>query len=749
MHPARLAPFLVAVTLACAATPALARPGIDARINQLLARMTLREKVGQMTQISEGGNLTGPGGTVGLEASIRAGDVGSVLNALGVDRTRALQRLAVEKTRLHIPLIFGLDVIHGYHTTFPIPLAEACSWDLAAIERSAHVAAAEAASDGIHWTFAPMVDIARDPRWGRISEGAGEDVYLGSQIAKARVRGFQGKDLTAPDSVVACVKHFAAYGAAMAGRDYNTVDISRRTLLETYLPTYKAAIDAGARTVMSSFNEVDGVPASGNAMLLHDVLVDHWKFPGFVVSDWGAVEEMIAHGTAKDLSDAARQSAIAGLQMDMQSQAYARYLPVLVRQGKVPMATIDDAVRRILRVKFEKGLFDDPYRACNAARRDRTEWAPANLQASLDMARESIVLLKNEDHLLPLAPGKKVALIGPLAADREDMVGSWPGQPDPKRAKSVLDGLKAHGVYVTYVPGCEIQDHGHPDFDQALNAAKRADVVVAVVGEAALMSGEAASRADIDLPGFQPDLLAALRTTGKPIVMVVMSGRPLTLSDVEPDAGAILQAWHLGTQAGLAVADVLMGTTNPSGHLVTTFPRAVGQIPLFYDHMNTGRPYNPKDHYTSQYMDVPNSPLYPFGYGLSYTRFTFGPLKLANGKLVPGGKLHVETTLTNAGDCDGTEVAQLYIRQRVGSVNRPVRQLKGFRRVFLKRGASTTLAFDLTPRDLAFWRRDWTYGTEAGTFDVWVGADSASGSHATFQLTKPTTFSTLAQGVRP
>ena len=741
-HPAARLALATALLALGLPLPALAAPvgaaADEARIDQLLARMTIEEKVGQMTQVSEGNNLTGPSGKpLNLEDSVARGDVGSVLNALGVERTRALQRLAVEKSRLKIPLIFGLDVIHGYRTTFPIPLAEACSWDLPAIERAARAAATEAAADGQHWTFAPMVDVARDPRWGRIAEGAGEDVYLGSRIAEARVHGFQGKDLRAPDSLVACVKHFAAYGASMAGRDYNTVDLSRRAMLETYLPPYRAALAAGARTVMASFNEYDGVPASANKWLLDDTLKRKWKFPGFVVSDWGGIEEMIPHGYSEDLADAARQSAIAGLHMDMQSQAYLRHLPKLVREKRVPMAALDDAVRRILRVKAEKGLFDDPYRASDAARSARALWAPAHLEAALDMARKSIVLLKNDRGVLPLKARGTIALVGPLAANREDMVGSWPGQPDPKRAKSVRDGMaRRAGVTLLEAPGCAIDGADRKGFDAAVAAARRADVVVAVMGEAALMSGEAASRADIGLPGVQRELLMARKATGKPIVLVAMRGRPLTLGWEHDNLDAVVQAWHLGTQAGLAVDDVLFGDHNPSGRLAATFPRHVGQLPLYYDHLNTGRPYNPKDHYTTQYMDVSNEPVYPFGHGLSYTRFAYSPLKLSAPTLAPGGTLTVETTIRNVGDRDGAEVAQLYVRDLVGSTVRPVRQLKGFRKVLIKKGEAATVRFALAPKDLAFWRQDMTYGAEAGKFDVWVGPSSAGGEQASFRLTK-------------
>lgn len=729
--------MLLVVGAPAQAAPKPSNASIDAKVEALLRKMTLAEKIGQMSQISDGGMVTGPGGTTNEEAGIAAGNVGSVLNAIGVDYTRKLQKLAVEKTRLHIPLIFGLDVIHGYKTTFPTPLAESCSWDMAQIERTAHVAAAEAASDGQHWTFAPMVDVARDPRWGRIAEGAGEDTYLGSEIAKARVHGFQGKDLRAPDSVIACVKHFAAYGAVMSGREYNTVDISKRALLETYLPPYRAAVQAGARTVMSAFNEYDGIPATANTFLLTDVLKKQWGFSGFVVSDWESVSEMIPHGYAKDKKDAARESANAGLDMDMQSNSYLANLTALVHEGKVPMRMIDDATRRILRVKFEKGLFDNPYAACDVKRRDRTLFAKPNLQTSLDMARESIVLLENKKNALPLtASTKTVALVGPLADSREEMLGTWAGQGEGKRCKSVADGFQGRGMKVLTAKGCDVQGTDKGGFDAAVSTAKQADVVVAVLGERGDMSGEASSRADIGLPGVQRELLEALVATGKPVVLVVMSGRPLTLEWESQHVAAMLEAWHLGSEAGVAVADVLTGKVNPSGHLTTTFPRTVGQIPLFYNHMNTGRPFSAKDHFTSHYMDMTNDPLYPFGYGLSYSRFEYSPLKLSSKTIAPNGKLDVSVTVKNVGDRDGAEVAQLYIRDLVGSVNRPVKQLRGFKRIWLQKGKSSTLHFQLTPRDLAFYGPKLEYGAEAGDFKVWVGPNSDVGSMGSFSLTR-------------
>ncbi len=709
----------------------IAQAPIADKVEALLAQMTLSEKVGQMAQLADGAVITGPGGVKeNLEEAIRAGRVGSILNAVGNDRIRALQRVAVEESRLKIPILFGLDVIHGYKTIFPIPLAEACSWDLKAMEQSAHIAATEAAAHGIHWTFAPMVDIARDPRWGRIAEGAGEDPFLGGKVAAARVHGFQGPDLKAGDSVIACIKHFAGYGAALAGRDYNTVDLSQRALHQTYLPPYKAGVDAGARTVMTAFNEHDGTPCTANSYLLEDVLRKQWGFTGFVVSDWASAEEMINHGSAADRADVARQAANAGLSMEMASTTWLDNLAAQVEAGKVPMKKLDDAVRAILRVKFEKGLFENPYPPAAPS-------AGLRRQEAREIARKSIVLLKNEGATLPLAPGRRIALVGPLADDRKNMLGTWAGLGVGEDCRSVLDGFKARQVDVVYAKGCDVEGADRSGFAAAVQAARGADIVVAVLGESNDMSGEASSRANPELPKIQKELLAELRATGKPIALVLVNGRPLILEEEHQAVAALVEAWQLGTEAGPAITDVLLGDYNPSGKLVATFPRSVGQIPLFYSYLNTGRPYDAKNHFTTHYRDVPNTPLYPFGHGLSYTTFTYAPVQVSSPELKPGETLKVTTTLTNSGGKAGEETAQLYVRDLVGSVNRPVRELKGFQKVQLEPGQSKTVTFELSARDLAFYRKDMSFGAEAGEFKVFVGTSSATENGASFRLTAP------------
>lgn len=705
--------------------------------------MTLEEKVGQMSLFTGDYDVTGPSLRKEYIEDLRKGRVGAIFNALTPDFTRKLQTIAVEQTRLKIPLIFGYDVIHGYKTIFPIPLAETCSWDLPVMERSARIAAVEASADGVHWTFAPMVDIARDPRWGRIAEGAGEDTWLGQQVARARVTGFQGPDLSAPDAVLACAKHYAAYGAAQAGRDYNTTDVSERELFDTYLPPFHAALLAGCATVMTAFNDLNGVPCTANAFLLDDVLRKRWKFPGFVVTDYTSINEMMEHGNVVDQADAAVQAANAGVDMDMQSAAYLEKLPAEVRAGRVPMAVIDEAVRRILRYKFAKGLFDNPYQACDNARRKAVTFTAAHRAAARDAARRSIVLLENKGDILPLRKkGITIALVGPLAADRRNMLGTWAGQGDGDACVSVLEGLRASapGATIITAKGCDIDSQDTTGFAAAVDAAGKADVVVAVMGESIDQSGEACSRSNPALPGVQRDLLARLEASGRPVVLVLCNGRPLTLPWEKEHTAAMVEAWHLGTEAGNAIADVIFGDYNPAGRLVTTFPRSVGQIPLFYNHRNTGRPADPKNHFTSKYLDIPNEPLYPFGYGLSYTAFQYSPLSLSATEIGPDETLTVQVTVTNTGDRDGEEVAQLYIRDVVGQgVTRPVKELRGFRKVMIAKGRATTLTFSLTARDLAFHRKDMSYGAEAGDFRVWVGPSSARGSEGHFRLTRNVT----------
>lgn len=714
---------------------------IEAKIDNLLKQMTLEEKVGQMNQYSYSRQATGPitSPNNNMEEDIKKGWVGSILNTTGAEATRQLQKFAVENSRLHIPLLFGLDVIHGYQTIFPVPLAEAASWDLEAIEKSARIAAIEASSAGVHWTFAPMVDIARDPRWGRIMEGAGEDTYYGSLVAVARVRGFQGKYLKDQTSIVACAKHFAGYGAAEGGRDYNTVDMSYRVMNEVYLPPFKAAVDAGVGTFMNSFNELDGVPATGNPYLAKEILKDNWKFRGFVVSDWNSIGEMVVHGVAKDSDEATMLALNAQNDMDMQSHAYLTSLVKLVREGKVNEAQVDEAVRRILRVKFMLGLFDNPYKNCDVAAEQRNIFTAEHQQASRDVARKSIVLLKNQNQLLPLNTEiKTIAVIGPLADAKREMIGGWSAKGVGKNAVSVLEGIKAAvspSTKVLYSKGCNINDTSNNLFNEAAKLASQADVVVLAVGEGADWSGEAHSRADINIPGNQEDLIKEIKKTGKPIVVLLMNGRPLTIPWVAKNADAILDTWLLGSQAGNAIADVIFGKYNPSGKLPVTFPQAVGQVPLYYNHKNTGRPKTRQSQsYVSGYMDISNDPLYPFGFGLSYTTFSYSDIKLSTSKMKMNETIQVSVMVKNTGKYDGEEVVQLYIQDLVGSVTRPVKELKGFRKVMIKAGESKELSFTIHSSDLAFYTKDMTFKAEPGDFKVFIGTSSAECKEAAFSL---------------
>ncbi|MEQ8312217.1 MAG: beta-glucosidase BglX [Sphingopyxis sp.] len=724
-----------------------ADPAMDRFVADLMAKMTLDEKIGQLTLLTSNWESTGPTMRDSYKEDIRAGRVGAIFNAYTARYTRELQALAVEGTRLKIPLLFGYDVIHGHRTIFPISLGEAASWDLQAIEKAARISATEASAEGIHWTFSPMVDIARDPRWGRISEGAGEDVYLGSQIARARVRGYQGGDLSRPDTVLATAKHFAAYGAAQAGRDYHTVDISERTMRDIYLPPFKAAVDAGAATFMTSFNEYDGVPASGSRYLLTDVLRKRWGFQGFVVTDYTSINEMVPHGYAKDLKQAGEQALDAGVDMDMQGAVFMENLAKSVTEGKADTARIDAAVKAILEMKYRLGLFDDPYRYADETREKATIYKPEFLEAARDVARKSIVLLKNNDNALPLAASaKSIAVIGPLGNSKEDMIGSWSAAGDRRtRPVTLLEGMQAgapKGTTVSYAKGAsyDFDDAGKTDgFAEALALAAKSDVIVAAMGEHWNMTGEAASRTSLDLPGNQQALLEELRKTGKPIILVLMSGRPNSIEWADANVDAIVQAWYPGTMGGHAVADVLYGRYNPSGKLPVTFPRNVGQVPIHYDMKNTGRPIElgaPGAKYVSRYLNTPNTPLYPFGYGLSYTSFTYSPVTLDKAKIRPGEPLTASVTVTNSGARDGEEVVQLYVRDLVGSVTRPVRELKGFQKIALKKGEKRTLRFTLTDADLAFTRQDMSWGSEPGQFKLWVGPSSAEGSEADFELTE-------------
>jgi len=700
---------------------------INRKIDALLKRMTLEEKIGQMSQYHLLSDET--------RGYIKSGRAGSLLNVRGAKDTNAAQRIAVEESRLKIPLIFGNDVIHGYATIFPIPLGEAASWDLPLIERAARIAATEARAAGTHWTFAPMVDIARDARWGRIAEGAGEDTHLGCEIAKARVRGFQGTNVAAADALVACAKHFVAYGAAEAGRDYNTVDISPRTLEEVYLPPFKAAIDAGVRTFMSAFNDLNGTPASGNHHTLTEILRDRWKFTGFVVSDWNSVWELAVHGVEPDAAGAGERAVNAGVDMDMYGDIYRKHLPASVKQGRVSRKTIDESVRRILRVKYELGLFEHPY--VDPALEAKATLAPAHLDAAREAARTAMVLLKNDGGVLPLAQGAgSIAVVGPLADDRNAPLGTWACEGKPDRVVTVLEGLRAvAGDRIRHViKGCEVEGGTTDAIADAAFAAAKADVIVAVVGETAEMSGEGGCRTDLGLPGHQEALLKALHATGKPVVMVLLNGRPMSLPWAAETLPAILVAWHPGTMAGHAVADVLFGRHNPSGRLPVSFPRRVGQVPIYYNHRSTGRPPLATDRTTSKYLDVPNTPQYPFGFGLSYTTFTYTKLTLSSSRLSRTGKISVSAVVKNTGTRFGSEVAQCYIRDVAASMTRPVRELKGFRRIQLEAGASTTVTFTLSAADLMFCDADLKWIAEPGAFKVWIGPNAAEGLEGSFTL---------------
>lgn len=724
----------------------MAQRNAEAQIDALMAKMTLAEKVGQMNQYNGFWEVTGPAPADGNNKTkyehLTKGYVGSVLNVRGVAEVRKLQELVVTQSRLGIPLLFGQDVIHGFKTLAPIPLAEAASWDLAAIERSAQVAAAEASAVGINWTFAPMVDISRDARWGRVMEGAGEDPYLGSKVGVARVRGFQGTDLTATNTIAACAKHFAGYGFSESGREYNTVDIGTSTLYNIVLPPFRAAVqEAGVMTVMNAFNILNGVPATGNAFLQRDILKDGWGFGGFVISDWASCREMITHGHAADLRDAAAKAAIAGSDMDMESYAYINHLQAAVEAGEVPMAVIDDAVRRILRVKFALGLFDDPYRYCNEERAKTLIDHKDHHAAVLDMARKSIVLLKNEGQLLPLPKTqKKIAVIGVLAADKTSPLGSWRIGSDDGTAVSVLEGMAQYTQAVRYAKGAElvvgkadfvqdltINETDKSGFAEAIALAKTSEVVVMVLGEHGFQSGEARSRTQLDLPGVQQELLEAVHAVNPNIVLVLMNGRPLAITWADEHVPAIVEAWQLGTQSGNAIADVLFGAYNPSGKLPMTFPRSVGQVPIYYNHHSTGRPVTEGMVFWSHYSDELNTPLYPFGYGLSYTTFKYSNLRV---DATDRTAIRVQVTVKNTGKVAGEEVAQLYIRDRIASVARPVKELKGFEKFSLAPDATKVVTFTLTDKELGFYDNQGRYVVEPGMFDIMVGGNSSDLLHA-------------------
>jgi beta-glucosidase len=707
-------------------------PGVERAIDSILATLTLDEKVGQLVQYS-GGFETGPAGRAipgQLHAQIREGKVGSLLNALGAAETRELQRIAVEESRTKIPLIFGLDVIHGYKTTFPIPLGEAATWDPDAVELSARVQAQEASAGGIHWTFGPMVDIARDPRWGRMAEGSGEDPYLGALMAAAHVRGYQGTSLSDPTTLVACAKHFAAYGGAEGGRDYNTVDISERTLCDIYLPPFKAAVDAGVGTLMASFNEISGVPSSGNRQLLTDILRNEWKFDGFVVSDWGSIGEMIQHGFAADSADAARLAINAGLDMDMMAGCYGGYLADLVKTGRVSQATLDESVRRVLHMKFRLGLFADPYRGVSVAREKESLLTPSNLAATREVARKSLVLLKNEGGLLPLRKNvHRIAVIGPLANNQSDPIGPWAGSPDTLNVVTVLHGIRnaVPEADVVYARGCGIQDNASAGISHAASLAKKSDVAIIVAGEAEWMSGEASSRSSLAIPGLQEELIKEVVATGTPVVLVLMNGRSLAIGWEAEHVTSIVEAWFPGLEGGNAIADVLFGDVAPAGRLPVTFPRVTGQVPLYYNHKNTGRPYDDMVKYTSRYLDVASTPLFPFGYGLTYTTFAYQGLRLDRNTLGMSDTLRATVGIRNTGERDGEEVVQLYVRDDVGSVTRPVKELKAFRRVRVKKQGTAEVTLTVPVSALAFTGLDMKTRVEPGTFHVIVGPNAEEG----------------------
>ena len=711
----------------------------EQRVDSVLRLMTLSEKIGQMNQVSSKEDPTGQlTECSNEEALIRSGQVGSMLNVVGVERTRHLQEIAVNDTRLHIPLIFALDVVHGYKTISPVPLAESCSWDMDLIEKSARVAAEEATASGIQWTFAPMVDIARDPRWGRVMEGSGEDPYLGSAIAKARVRGFQGTDLSAYNTMAACAKHFVGYGAAEGGRDYNTVDTSKQRLRELYLPPFSAAADAGVATFMNSFNEVMGVPATGSTYLVRDILKGEWNFPGVVVSDWGSVAELIPHGVAEDKCDAAQLAVTAGCDMDMEGYCYVSSLEKLVREGVVSESLIDDAVRRILRLKFDLGLFDDPYRYCDAEREKAEILSAEHRKVVREMACKSIVLLENREGILPLDNRcKNIGIVGPLADNPDDMLGSWCARGDGKDAIGILQGIKqavGKGVRIRYAKGCEIEGDDRSGFSEAVQVAENSDVVIVCVGENRFMSGEAASRTRLTLPGVQRELLKAIKETGKPIVLLLSNGRPLVLDWEKENIGTIVECWQLGSEAGNAIADVLFGKYNPSGKLTMSFPYNEGQIPVYYNAKSTGRPYVPNVRYVTRYLDCPNVSLYSFGYGLSYTRFEYGELKLDKDTMFPGEKLRIDVSVANVGNYDGEETVQLYIRDVCSKITRPEKELKGFKKVFLKKGERTDISFELSLADLEYVLADGSRESDPGLFEVFVGGNPDDVKKAEFIL---------------
>ena len=712
---------------------------MDVFVDDLIKKMTLDEKIGQLSLFTSDWSTTGPSIRNDYTDLIKQGKAGSVFNAYTVDFVKELQRIAVEDSRLHIPLLFGYDVIHGHRTIFPVPLGQASTWDTAMIEKAERIAAIEATAEGLNWVFTPMVDIARDPRWGRVMEGSGEDTFLGSQIAAARVKGLQGASLSDNNTVMACIKHFAAYGAPQAGRDYHTVDMSERSLFEWYLPVYKAAVDAGAGSVMTSFNEIAGVPSTSNKWLLTYLLRDKWKFDGFIVTNYGSINELIPHGVAADTAQAAELSINAGVDMDMQGSAFLDHIAELVKSNKVTEETVNNAVRRILIAKYKLGLFDDPYKYCDKKREAEEIMSPEFREFAREVAAKSCVLLKNENKTLPIKSNvKTIALIGPLADSKEDMLGSWSGAGQADKCVTLLEGLrnKVKGtVNILTVKGCSINDESIDEISKAVTAARKADFVILALGESRMMTGEAACRTDISLPGMQMKLAEAVIKTGKPVAVVLFNGRPLAIPDLDKTAPAILETWFGGTEAGNGITDVLFGDYNPSGKLTMTFPLNVGQIPVFYNSKNTGRPINPDnpyEKYKSNYLDSPNTPLYPFGYGLSYTSFSYSDIKLNKESFGINDRITASVDITNTGERDGEEIVQLYIRDLIGDVTRPVKELKGFKKVHLNKGETITVAFTISPEDLAYYHQDMSFSVDPGDFELFIGTNSEETSNKMF-----------------
>ena len=759
----RIGRFLLTAVITASAFTAMAAPQadkgkMDQFIDNLMGRMTLQEKIGQLNLPVSGEIVTGQAKSSDVAGKIRKGQVGGLFNVKGVENIREVQKIAVEQSRLKIPLLFGMDVIHGYETVFPIPLALSCSWDMEAIKESARIAAKESSADGICWTFSPMVDICRDPRWGRMAEGGGEDPYLGSEISAAMVKGYQGDDLTDKNTIMACVKHFALYGAPEAGRDYNTVDMSHLSMFNNYFPPYKAAIDAGVGSVMTSFNVVDGIPATGNKWLMTDVLRDRWGFDGFVVTDYTAISEMIAHGMG-DLQQVSAMSLSAGTDMDMVADGFLTTLEKSLKEGKVTMAEIDKACRRILEAKYKLGLFDDPYKYCDASRVKKDIFTAENRAVARKIATETFVLLKNENNLLPLQRKGKIALVGPLANTKANMPGTWSVAAASDKYNSLYESMKqslAGKAEVLYAKGSNLMYDAQREaeatmfgremrdsrsaqelLDEALNVASQADVIVAAVGESSEMSGESSSRTNLEMPDAQRDLLTALKKTGKPIVLVYFAGRSTVMTWEQENFPAILNVWFGGSEAADAICDVVFGDVSPSGKLTTTFPKNVGQIPLYYNHLNTGRPLEAGKWFSksrSNYLDIDNDPLYPFGYGLSYTTFRYGDLQLSNNSMNEKGKITASVTVTNTGNYDADEIVQMYIRDMVGSVARPVKELKGFERIHLKKGESRTVSFDITAEQLKFYNSALNWVCEPGEFEVMVGGNSRDVQTKKFSL---------------